>query len=219
MSRFSSRRDQLEYDAVEQAGPAAVEAFERMIANGESVSMAATLATRTPPRTGVDDRMTMANGPKATEAFKNEPWMLDLYKKNYKAKTGEDLPADAIVYRGLADFPGDPAAIVTHKHSLSDVKKVMRERNVQVEGDWENHRVQQAPKPQECLINNQVMNRYKAEYRQEEEYARVSESDLEAEIIHNHAKVVTADEVMAAPTSIKEAYDRTFDGTPWASKD
>ena len=219
MSRFSSRREQLEYDAVVDAGPAAVEAFERMLANGESVSMAATLATRTPPRTGVDDRMTMANGPKASEIFKNEPWMLDLYRKNYRAKTGEDLPADAIVYRGLAEYPGDPGAIVTHKHSLADVKKTMRDRNVRVEGDWENHPVQAPPKPQECLINNQVMNRYKAEYRQEEEYANIDESDLEAEIIHNHAKVVTPDDVMNVPTSIKDAYDKTFNGTPWASKD
>lgn len=219
MSRFSSRREQLEYDAVEQAGPAAVEAFERMVANGESVSMAATLATRTPPRTGVDDRMTMANGPRASEAFKNEPWMLDLYKKNYRAKTGEDLPADAIVYRGLADFPGDPAAIVTHKHSLSEVKKAMAERNVQVEGDWENHRVQQAPKPQEVLLNENVMARYKSEYRQTEEYAMVNEKDLEAEIIHNHAKPVTADEVMNTPASISEAYNKHFDGTQWESKD
>jgi len=219
MSRFTSRREQFEYDAVEQAGPAAVEAFERMIANGESVSMAATLATRTPPRTGVDDRMTMANGPKASEIFKSEPWMLDLYKKNYKAKTVEDLPADAIVYRGLADFPGDPAAIVTHKHSLSEVKKAMAERNVRVEGDWENHQRQQAPKPQEEVINAQVMNRYKAEYRQLDEYARVDERDLEEEIIHNHTKVVSADEVMNTPTSISDAYDKTFAGTPWAAKE
>ena len=219
MSRFSSRREQLEYDAVLQHGPHALEAFDRMIAAGESVSMAAQLATRTPPRTGVDDKMTMANGPKASEIFKNEPWMLDLYKKNYKAKTGENLPADAIVYRGLADFPGDPGAIVTHKHGLSDVKKAMKERNVRVEGDWENHQVQAAPKPQEVLINDQVMARYKAEYRQEAEYMNVSDKDLEKEITHNHAKVVTADEVMNTPTSIKQAYDKTFNGTQWASKD
>jgi hypothetical protein len=219
MKRFSTRREQLEYLAVVEAGPEALARFEEMIANGESVSMAATLATRTPPRTGVDDRMTMANGPKASDVFKNEPWMLDLYRRNYKTKTGEDLPADAIVFRGLAEYPGDPGAIVTHKHSLAEVKKTMKVRNVRVEGDWENHPVSAPPKPQEVLINDQVMARYKAEYRMEEEYRNVSDTDLETEIIHRHCKVVTPDDVMNTPTSISEAYDNTFDGTQWESKE
>ena len=67
MSRFATMRDNLEYDAVVNAGPHAVEAFERMLANGESVSMAATLATRTPPRTGVDDRIIQANTQSVSE--------------------------------------------------------------------------------------------------------------------------------------------------------
>lgn len=220
MNRFPTRRENLEFEAVVQAGADAVIRFEQMLLAGESVSMAATLATRTPPRTGIDDRTLMANAPKVSEMFKNEPWMLERYRQGYKQATGETLPDDAVVYRSLVDYPGDPAGIVTHKHGLQAVKKAMKERNVRVEGDWENHPVSAPPKPQVERMNKQVLERYKAEYKMEnEEYSKIDERDLEAEIIHNHTKVVTPDDVMNAATSVDEAYDRTFAGTPWASKD
>lgn len=212
MSRFSTRRENFEYDAVVQAGPQAVEAFERMLAKGESVSMAAQLATRCPPRTGITDQILQRNTKSVTEQFKGCPAMLDLYRKNYKAQTGENLPEDAVVYRSLAEYPGDPGCIVTHKHSLQDVQKTIKERNKLVEGDWENHPVSQAPEPQVVRMNANVMARYKSEYRMEEEFANLDERELEELIIDNHTQVVTADDAMNAPTSIEQVNKEVFGG-------
>lgn len=212
MSRFATMRDNLEYDAVVNAGPHAVEAFERMLANGESVSMAATLATRTPPRTGVDDRIIQANTPSVSEQFRGCEPMLDLYRKNYKMKTGENLPEDAVVYRGLAKYPGDPDCIVTHKNTLSDVKRRMRERNEWVEGDWENHPEQQCPEGQKVAMNDVAMARYKSEYRALPEYENVDERDLEAEILHNHSRPMSGEDLMNAATSLDQVQKETFGG-------
>jgi hypothetical protein len=210
MSRFPTRRENLEWAAVQESGPEAVARFDKMLAEGQSVSMAAMLATQSPPRTGIDDRTVQANSKSVTEQFRGCDAMLNLYRQNYKAKTGENLPEDAVVYRGLAKYPGDPDCIVTHKHTLSDVKKAMRARNEQVEGDWEVHPVQAPPKPQEVLINDNVMARYKAEYRQLPEYEKATDKDLEAEITHKHTKVVTADDVMSTAKNIEEASKKVF---------
>ena len=212
MSRFATMRDNLEYDAVVNAGPHAVEAFERMLARGESVSMAATLATRTPPRTGVDDRVIQANTKSVSEQFRGCEPMLDLYRKNYKAKTGENLPEDAVVYRGLAKYPGDPDCIVTHKNTLSDVKRAMKNRNEWVEGDWENHPEQQCPEGQKVAMNEVAMARYKSEYRALPEYERVDERDLEAEILHNHSRPMSGEDLMNAATSLDQVQKETFGG-------
>ena len=210
--RFPRMRDELEWIAVQQSGPDAITRFNEMLEKGESVSMAAMLATKAPPSSGVDERLVQRNAGSLEQQFAGCPEMLNLYRKNYRAKTGEDLPADAVVYRSLVKYPGDPDAIVTHKHSLDEVKKAMKARNVEVHGDWENHQVKglTPPKPQEVLINDTAMERYKAEYRMEsEEYCKIDERDLEAEIIHNHTKVVTADEVMSVPATLDE-FDTAF---------
>jgi hypothetical protein len=206
--RKMSIREQMEFEAVALAGPEAVKRFERLVADGESVSMASMLATRSPPRTGITDQTYHRNSPGIGEIFKNEPEMLDLYRKNYRACTGEDLPDDAVPFRGLVDFPGDPGAIITHKHSLQDVKRVMHERNRHVEGDWEHHQYSQAPTPQVTRMSDMVMNRYKGEYRAEDEFRDMSEPELEEVILDTHAPVVTPDQAMAAPTSVHEAMQR-----------
>ena len=211
-NRFATLRENLEYDAVEQAGPAAVAAFDAMLARGESVSMAAQLATRRPPSGGLNDRVIQSNTPSVTEQFKGCPAMLDLYRKNYRAHTGENLPEDAVVYRGLAKFPGDPGCIVTHKQSLSDVKRIMKERNEHIEGDWENHPVSEAPKPQVIRMNENVMARYLSEYRQEEEFANLDERELRELIIDNHTREITPDEAMNAPTSVEQVTQEVFGG-------
>jgi hypothetical protein len=170
--------------------------------------MAVMLATKKPPGSGIDDRMVFANTPSVTEQFAGCPEMLALYRKNYRQKTGEDLPEDAVVYRSLVNEPGDPGAIVTHKHSLDQVKEEMRRRNVTVEGDWENHQRPAPPEPQKILINDVAMARYKSEYRQLDSFKDTSDRDLEEEITYKHAKTVTADEAMSAPRTIDEAWDR-----------
>lgn len=201
-------QEEIQFEAVKRCGAAAIALYHKMRSKGETPKMAAMLATRKAPGTGVDDRMVFANAPSVTEQFKGCPEMLALYRKKYREKTGEDLPEDAVVYRSLVSEPGDPEAIVTHKHSLAEVKEAMRRRNAQVEGDWEIHPVQAPPQPQVCRISDMAMARYKAEYRMEEQYRDVDERDIEAEIIHRHTKVVTADDVMNAPRTIDEAYSK-----------
>jgi len=208
--RFPRMRDELDWIAVQDAGPDAMDRFELMLDKGESVSMAAQLATRKSASMGICDQTIQRNSKSVTEQFAGCGAMLDLYRKNYRKATGENLPEDAVVYRSLAKYPGDPGCIVTHKQTLSDVKKIMAERNEQVEGDWEVHPVQQAPTPQVCRMNENVMARYKAEYKQKEEYARLDERELEEHIIDTHTKVVTADEAMAAPTSIDQVHKEVF---------
>lgn len=208
--RFPTRRENLEWMAVQDAGPHAIEAFDRMIAKGESVSMAAQLATRSPPKTGVDDRILSKNTKSVTEQFKGCEPMLALYRKTYQQKTGEKLPEDAVVYRGLAKYPGDPDCIVTHKHSLSDVKRKMRNRNEHVEGDWENHPVQQCPKGQEVAMSDMVMNRYKSEYRALPDYEKVAEKDLEAEILHNHSRPMSGEDLMNVATDLDTVVKKNF---------
>jgi len=210
--RFPKMRDELEWLAVKQAGPEAVKRFDDMLAAGQSVSMAAMLATKSAPTAGVDDRVVLANAPSLEEQFKGCPGMLEQYRRNYRAQTGEDLPSDAMVYRGLADYPGDPGAIVTHKHSLADVKREMKRRNRQVEGDWENHPVQQAPTPQVCRINENAMQRYIGEYRRDPDgrWDNATDAELREEITAVHAPVVTADEVMSTPSSLDELDKQVF---------
>ena len=201
-------QEEIEYQAVVSAGPEAVRRYKEMVAAGESHRMAVMLATRKPPGSGVDDRMIFANTPSVSEQFAGCPEMLALYRKNYRQKTGEDLPEDAVVYRSLVEYPGDPGAIVTHKHSLDQVKEEMRRRNVTVEGDWENHQRQAPPEPQKILINDVAMARYKSEYRQLDEFRDVSDRDLEDEITSKHAKTVTPDEAMNAPRTVDDAWER-----------
>jgi hypothetical protein len=146
----------------------------------------------------------MANAGSVEKQFENCPEMLALYRRNYRVATGEDLPADAVVYRGLVKYPGDPDAIVTHKHSLQDVQEAMAERGSEVHGDWEVHPRQKAPEPQKVRIAEDIMQRYIAEYRQEPGYERATDMELREEILATKAPVVTADDVMNAPTSVAE---------------
>lgn len=208
--RFPRMSDELAWMAVEQAGPAAIAAFEKMLKKGESVSMAAQLATRKSPSGGLDEQLVQRNTKSVTEQFRGCESMLALYRRNYRKLTGENLPEDAIVHRGLAKFPGDPGCIVTHKQSLSEVKRIMKERNCQVEGDWENHPVSQAPEPQTVRINENTMRRYISEYRAEEEFAKLPERELREVITERVAPVVTADDVMNAATSVDEVSKRVF---------
>lgn len=210
LTRFKSIRDEMEWMAVEQAGPAAIETFNRLVSAGESVSMAAMLATKHSPSGGINEQIIQRNAGSLEQQFEGCGPMLDLYRKNYRAVTGEELPSDAVVNRGLAQFPGDPGCIMTHKNTLADVQRTMKERNCQVEGGWENHPVQQAPVVQSVLINDVAMGRIKSEYRMEEEFQKVSEKDLEAEIILKHTKVVTPDEAMNASRTISEIQTKVF---------
>lgn len=208
--RFPQMKDELQWMAVVEAGPQAIERFERMLADGESINTAAMLATQKSPSGGVNDQFVTRNAGSLEQQFAGCPEMLELYRKNYRAKTGEDLPSDAVCYRGLVDEPGDPRYIVTHKNTLADVQRNAREDNKQVEGDWENHPVQQAPVPQSVRINDTSMGRLLADYQSNPAYEKASVEELKEEIIAKHTKVVTADDAMAAPRTLDEIHRRIY---------
>lgn len=208
--RFPQMKDELQWMAVVEAGPQAIERFERMLSDGESINTAAMLATQKSPSGGVNDQFVTRNAGSLEQQFAGCPEMLELYRKNYRAKTGEDLPSDAVCYRGLVDEPGDPRYIVTHKNTLADVQRNAREDNKQVEGDWENHPVQQAPVPQSVRINDTSMGRLLADYQSNPAYEKASVEELKEEIIAKHTKVVTADEAMAAPRTLDEIHRRIY---------
>lgn len=203
--RFADRREQSEWEAVWAAGPQAVEMFDRIV-KAEGVRMAAMLACRRPPTTGVDDRMVMANHGNVEKTFQGCPEMLALYRRNYRQATGEDMPSDAVVYRSLVEYPGDPRAIVTHKNSLQSVQDYARDRGRDVEGDWEVTGKQVTPTPQVVRMAPDIVQRYMQEYREEQpdHYRNASDQDLREEVIHKHSKLVTADDVRNAPTSLEE---------------
>lgn len=203
--RYSDRRDQTDFEAVYHAGPQAVAFFDSIV-NKEGVRMAAMLACRRAPTTGVDDRMVMANNGNVQDTFRGSPEMLELYRRNYRLHTGEDLPADAVVYRGLVEFPGDPRGIVTHKHSLQAVKESARLRGRDVHGDWEVTGAQVTPTPQLVRMAPDICQRYMDEYRAEQPdtYGNVSDEDLREEVLYQHTKVVTADDVRNAPTTLEQ---------------
>lgn len=202
--RFETMRDELQWEAVKAAGDQAVFRFNQMLEKGESVFTAAMLATQKSPSGGINDQIVTRNAGSLEQQFQGCPEMLALYRKNYKAKTGEDLPADAVVYRGLVDEPGDPRYIVTHKNTLADVQRNAKEDNKQVEGDWENHPIQQAPVVQDCLINDHAMGRLLADYQSNPDYEKASVDELKEEILSKHTKKVSADEAMSAPRTIDE---------------
>jgi len=201
--RYPNRRDQSDFEAVWHKGPTAVAFFEQIV-GAEGVRMAAMLASRSAPTSGVDDRMVMANSGSVEETFRGSPEMLNLYRAQYRRETGEDLPADAVVYRGIVSYPGESGAIVTHKRSLQEVKEYLKARGRDVHGDWDVTGDQVAATPQVVRMGPDIMSRYKAEYRAEGGWENATDRDLEEEILHKHAPVVTADDVHNAPATLDE---------------
>lgn len=188
----TTQKDEITYEGVKACGPAAVQEFARLLRNGESVSMAAVLATRTPPALGNSDQTFNRNRRSLLDQFGGNERMLEMYNKNYRAETGEDIPSDAFVFRGLAKYPGDPGAIMTHKHTLADVKRVMKERNVEIEGDWEQNPVSQAPRPQDVRMRPDLVDHYAQEYVQEkpDEFGKMSLRELQEAVVETMAPVV-----------------------------
>jgi len=187
----TTQREELEYEGVKSHGPGAVAEFARLLGKGESVSMAAMLATRTPPALGNSDQTFNRNRRSLLEQFGGNTRMLEMYNTNYRAETGEDIPGDAFVFRGLAKYPGDPGAILTHKHTLADVKKVMQARNVEIEGDWDQTPVSQAPKPQEVRMRGDLVEKYAEEYVQEQpDLAKMDLRELKEMVVETMAPKV-----------------------------
>lgn len=178
--------DELTYQGVRACGPQAVNRFVDLLQKGESVQIAAMLATRTPPALGHNDQTVMKNRQTLLEQFGGNVRMLEAYNRQYKLETGEDIPGDAVVLRGLVRYPGDSEFILTHKHTLADVQKAAKKRNIEVHGDWEQTPVSQAPKPQEVRLRPDIVDNYVGEYLQEN-------PDLGRETLQDLREMVIAD--------------------------
>jgi hypothetical protein len=191
-----SLAEEIEFDAVKSHGPVAVQQFTKLLLAGESPRMAAMLATRTAPRLGINDQTYMANKPSLLEQFNGSEIVMENWKRQYKLRTGEDLPDDAYIFRGLADGPGDPSAVLTHKVSLSDIKRMCHEKGKYVEGDWDITPEERPPVIQETKLAPDIVERYRAEYIAENpDLAHMDQEELRAQIVETHGVRRTADDL------------------------
>jgi len=188
-----SVQDELQYEAVKAKGPAAVMQFIEMLEKGETVRMAAMLATQSPPTTGISDQIYQRNKRSLIDQFNGSEIVMNQWKAEYKRSTGEDLPDDAVIFRGLANRPGDPEAVLTHKHSLQDIQNAMRRRNIKVEGeDWSLDPVSAPPKVQDIVIGEDLIAKYAQEAIDEnpELLHTMSKQELREMVIDRHGRKV-----------------------------
>jgi hypothetical protein len=193
MPQNFSMQDELSFDNVKRYGRKVTEEFLNMVADGQSVKMAEMLATRKAPSLGITDQTYMKNKPQTLlEQFGGSEILLNAWNTAYRAKTGEDIPSDAFIFRGLANGIGDPAAVLSHKNSLSDIQRVMRERNVRVEGDWEIEPVSAPPVVQETRMAPDLVQEYVDDYISEDpSLASKDRRELEEMVIDRHSRVLT----------------------------
>ena len=188
-----STRDEIQFQAVRAKGTAAVERFVQMLKDGQSVSMAAMLATQSPPRTGICDQVYQKNRRSLLDQCDGSPIVLKAWRDGYRRRTGEELPSDAVLFRGLAREPGDPEAILTHKHSLQDMQQSLRSRGVRVEGeDWEIEPEPTPPVVQEITIGEDLIQRYMAEdVMDDPSLGELPAQELREKVIAEHGRKVT----------------------------
>jgi hypothetical protein len=192
-----SLQDEISFDNVRGHGPAAVKEFLSLVEKGESVKMAEMLVTRRPPSLGITDQTYQKNKKgDLLSQFDGSQIVLDAWNREYKRRTGEDIPSDAVIFRGLANGTGDPAAVMTHKHSLADIKRVMKERNVPVEGDWEIVPESRPPVVQAVRMAPDLVDNYVREYIAENpDLANTDRREIEEMVIDNHSRQVTQNDL------------------------
>lgn len=211
--RPEALQDEIAFDSVKQHGHDAVEFFIEMLKKGESVRMAAMLATRTPPRLGINDHTYQSNKVDLLTQCSGSPAVLHAWKTNYKRVTGEELPDDAVLFRGLAQYPGDPKAVLSHKTSLTEIKEHVRMRGAESHGDWDIERPDAPPKVQEVDIAPDIIERYRAEYIQENpDLAHANQDDLTEEIIDTHSRRLTPDDIRPYGTDDFESLSQKLFG-------
>lgn len=196
--------DELQYEAVKKAGPRAVLNFMDMLAAGQTVRMAAMLATRKAPTTGITDQTYHKNMPHWREG------MTDLvakeWNRRYRMETGENIPDDAVIMRGFAERIGDKDVVLTSKHGLQDMKRVLESRGKHVDADFETNPVQMPPTPQVNRMDPGLVEEYRDEYIAEDpSLAEADQTELRERIIDTHTKKVEASDVL------EPSYGTTFE--------
>lgn len=193
----TSVQDEISFDNVKRHGSAATMEFLRLIESGESVKIAEMLVTRHAPSLGITDQTYQKNRPGSLlDQFNGSQVVLDAWNAEYKRCTGENIPGDAVIFRGLANRAGDPAAVLTHKNSLSDIKAAMKLRNIKVEGDWEIVPESRAPVIQETRMAPDIVDRYVNEYISDDpDLAKVDRKELEEMVIEKHSRKITQNDL------------------------
>lgn len=190
-------QDEISFDNVRRHGVEATREFLTLLEKGESVKMAEMLSTRKAPSLGITDQTYQKNKTGGLlEQFDGSQVSLNAWNEEYKRCTGEDIPGDAVIFRGLANRPGDPAAVMTHKHTLADVKRAMKERNVRVEGDWEITPESRPPVVQVTRMAPDLVDKFVNEYIADDpDLLQTDRRELEEMVIEKHSRKVTQNDL------------------------
>lgn len=193
-------QDEISFQTVRRHGPEATEKFVELIQRGETVKMAEMLVTRTPPRLGITDHTYQRNRVSLLDQCYGSEIVLRAWQEGYRRNTGENLPDDAILMRSLVNpavGPGDPAAVITHKHSLADVKRMVKLRNLKVEGDWEHEPSSSiAPEVQKVQMGSDLVEKYVDDYISENpDLAHSDRNELREMVVDTHSRKVTVDDL------------------------
>jgi hypothetical protein len=189
-------QDEISFENVKRHGQKATEFFLNMVENGESVKIAEMCATQHAPSLGLTDQAYMANKPSLLDQFNGSEVLLNAWNEAYRRRTGEDIPSDAFIFRGLANDIGDPAAVMTHKHTLADVQKAMRARNIHVTGDWDIEPVPTAPIVQVHQMAPDLVEQYVNDYIKEDPALEtVDRRELAEMVVDKHSRKATQNDL------------------------
>lgn len=188
--------DEISFSTVKQYGAAAVNKFIELLEKGESVKMAEMLVTRTPPRLGITEHTYQRNRVSLLEQCSGSPVVLKQWQDQYRRETGEELPSDAILMRSLARHAGDREAVISHKHSLADVMRMARRRNLKVEGDWNiDPNPSIAPEVQKYRMDPALVETYVDEYiKDNPDMAEMSRNEIREFVVDKHSRKVDVDD-------------------------
>lgn len=208
-----SLQDEISFDNVKRHGPTAVQAFLSLINNGQSVKMAEICVTRKAPSSGITDHTYQANKRGSLiDQFHGCRRTMEHWQAEYKKITGESLPTDAVVMRSLATRVGDPDAVLSHKHSLADIQRKAKARNIKVEGDWEQEPVATPPRPQLIRMGEDLIEKYVDEsIKHEPDLVKEDRRDLREMVVEKHSRVITAEDLTPeGTTSFKDLAKKLY---------
>jgi hypothetical protein len=189
--KLRSTQDQLQFDAVKACGHEAVIRFIEMVQKGESVKMAAMLATQKPPGRGFDDNLYQKNSKSVLEQLDGSKELYKAWNDQYRKETGENIPPGAVINRGLAHHIGDSKVVLTHKWSMADIVRTMKERGCEVEGDIDIESAPAAPVVQEVRLADDLIENCVEEYIVEDpELALQDRDELREMVVDKHSKPI-----------------------------
>lgn len=189
--------EQLDFESVKDCGIEAVHRFIDMVRKGESVKMAAMLASRKAPSSGFCDQLYQRGRVDLLQQCYGSKMVMEAWQQAYRRKHGEDLPSDAVIHHGLAKTPYDTDCIQTHKRSMQDILSTAKEHNLQIEGDVDIESRSADPVVQEVRMRDDLVEKYVEEYIAEEpEYSNADRQEIREMVIDKHSAP------MATPSSL-----------------